>query len=70
MMKRDLIIAVLVTFCLTATLFLVIPGRSTGTYDPWADINGDGKINMTDVGYVASLFGTKGDPTRNVTVTN
>jgi hypothetical protein len=70
MMKRDLIIAVLATFCLTATLFLILPVRSTGTYDPWADFNGKGKINMLDVGYVASLFGTKGDPTRNVTVTN
>jgi hypothetical protein len=70
MIKRDLIIAVLATFCLTATLFLILPVRSTGKYDPWADINGDGKINMIDVGYIASLFGTSGDPTRNVTVTN
>jgi hypothetical protein len=70
MMKRDLIIAILATFCLTATLFLILPVRSTGTYDPWADFYGTGKINMLDVGYVASLFGTSGDPTRNVTVTN
>jgi hypothetical protein len=77
MMKRDLIIAILATFCLTATLFLIMPTRGTETttstpnsYDPWADFYGKGKIDMLDIGYVASLFGTKGDPTRNVTVTN
>lgn len=34
MIRRDLIIAILVTFCLTATLFLIKPSRSqTGTSD-------------------------------------
>lgn len=27
-------------------------------YDPWADINDDGKIDIKDISYVAKLFGT------------
>lgn len=50
----------------------------TSKYDAWADLRGsdadpnapDGQVDMMDVGYVASLFGTSGDPSRNVTVTN
>jgi hypothetical protein len=39
-------------------------------YDPWADINDDGKIDMKDIAYTARLFDTSGDPAKNVTVTN
>jgi len=78
MIRKDVIITVLTTFCLTATLFTVIPIRSSLPYDPWADMRGpyedpdvpDGTINMRDIGYVASMFMTSGDPTKNVTVTN
>jgi hypothetical protein len=66
-MKKDTIIAVLATFCLTATLFMV---SSSLGYDPWADINEDGRIDMRDIAYEASLFGSSGDPTKNVTVMN
>jgi len=44
--KKDLIIAIVGTFCLTSTLFtMMIPTRSqtsNGTYDPWYDLNDDG----------------------------
>jgi hypothetical protein len=66
-MKRNVIIAVLATFCLTATLFMV---SSSLGYDPWADINEDGQIEMKDIAYSARLYGSSGDPTKNVTVTN
>ena len=66
-MKKDTIIAILATFCLTASLFMV---SSSLGYDPWADINDDGKIDMKDIGYEARLFGTTGNSTKNVTVTN
>jgi hypothetical protein len=69
--RKDLVIAVLATFCLTATLFMIIPTRSQiGGYDPWADINDDGKIDMYDIGHSARLFGATGDATKNVNVTN
>lgn len=72
--KKDLIIAVLSTFCLTATLFMIMPTRSSSAerqYNPWCDINDDGQIDMiNDIRSVAILFGTTGDPTKNVNVTN
>jgi hypothetical protein len=70
--KKNLIIVVLATFCLIATLFLIIPTRSQtgGQYDPWVDVNDDGKIDGKDIGTTAWAFGTAGDPTKNVTVTN
>lgn len=72
--KKELIIAVLSTFCLTATLFMIMPTRSSSAerqYDPWCDINDDGEIDMiNDIRSVAILFGTYGDPTKNVNVTN
>jgi hypothetical protein len=72
MNKKDVVIVALVTLCLTATLFLIVPIRSqtSGTYDPWKDSNDDGKINILDAIGLAGAFGTTGDPTKNVTVTN
>jgi hypothetical protein len=70
--KKDLVIAVLVTFCLAATLFLVNTTRSltAGLYDPSLDINHDGTINIIDITLVAKAYRTSGDPTKNVTVLN
>jgi len=72
MIKKDLILAVLVTFCVTATLFLIIPAQSqtVGQYDPRLDVNGDGAINIRDLALDAKAFGTTGDPTLPVNVTN
>jgi hypothetical protein len=72
MIRKDLIIAILATFCLTATLFLVIPTRSqtANQYDPWLDTNADGKIDGKDLGTTAYAFGSYGDPTKDVNVTN
>jgi len=72
MVRKDLIIAILATFCLTATLFLIIPTRSQtiGNYDPWLDTNADGKIDGKDLGAAAYAFGSGGDPTKDVNVTN
>jgi hypothetical protein len=64
-MRKDVIFAVLLTFFLTSVLLIVVPTKSVpavGGYDPWADINDDGKINMYDIGYIARLFGTTGTP--------
>jgi hypothetical protein len=68
-MKKDLVIAVLATFCLTATIFMILPTKSaTSYYDPWADVSGptlgipDGRIDMRDIAYEVSHFGTFGTP--------
>jgi len=68
--RKDMIFAVLTTFCMCALMFTVMPIRSGLPYDPWADYNDDGKINMVDIANVASQFMQTGDPTKNVTVTN
>jgi len=61
--KKDLIIVVLATFCLTSVLFL-IPASSSGIlpYHPWWDVNDDGKIDIQDLARVSGAFGTYGEP--------
>lgn len=65
--RRDLIVAVLATFCLTSTLFMIAPTRSNPTnegsrYDPWADLNSDGIIDIFDAIDFAGHFGGVGTP--------
>lgn len=66
--KRDLVIAVLCTFCLAFTLFAILPAGSndstlgTGEYDPWLDSNDDGKINILECIVLSGAFGTTGTP--------
>jgi hypothetical protein len=36
--------------------------QTPGQYDPWLDINDDGRILIDDVAWVARAFGTRGDP--------
>lgn len=62
--NRDLVIAVLITFCLAAMLFLVKPIRSqiNPPYNPMFDLNDDGVINMRDIALLARDFGTSGTP--------
>ncbi len=60
-----MIVVALTTFCVTATLFLTIPTRSlleTGKYNPWADLNDDGTIDILDAIMLANVFGTSGTP--------
>ena len=61
-MIRKEILIVLATFCLTATLFSIIPVGSQGVreYDPWYDINDDGKIDLKDYFGVGLKYGTYG----------
>jgi hypothetical protein len=44
--------------------------QSTKQYDPWLDYNDDGKISLADLVSLAQSYGTTGDPTKNVNVTN
>lgn len=67
--KKDLVIAVLATFCLTAIIFMVMPIKSANNaYDPMIDSNHDGKIGLADLLALANSYGGTGDPTLNVTV--
>jgi hypothetical protein len=70
--KKDLVIALMATFCLTVSMFAIITVRSQTkpAYDPQLDINHDGVINILDIAAVAKAFGISGDPTKNVAVLN
>jgi hypothetical protein len=69
-MIRKEVMIVLITFCLTATLFSIIPVGSLGVreYNPWYDINDDGKIDLKDYYGVGLKYATTGDSTKNVTI--
>ena len=60
-MKKNVIITLLVAFSLAVALFTVIlVGGQSVEYDPWIDVNDDGKIDMKDIGQVARAFGATG----------
>ncbi len=60
--RKTLVIAVLYTFCLTVSVFSIMPVSSSGgTYNPWYDINDDGKIDLKDVFAVSKAYGTTGE---------
>jgi len=67
--KKTLLLSFVSVLC-AATLFFAIPVSSSGTYDPWLDYNGDGIVDLKDVYPMHQAYGTSGDPTRNVNVTN
>ena len=71
MIRKDLVIAILATFCLTSVLFL-IPASSSGIwpYDPWWDINDDGKIDIQDLARVSGAFGTYGTNRNTIKTAN
>lgn len=64
-----LINTVLAGVLLSSILFIGLTG-SAGVYDPYADYDADGDIDIFDVVPMAEAYGTTGDPTRNVTVIN
>lgn len=68
---RRYVVAVIFAIWLTIPLFMAIPTRGIpafGEYDPWADINDDGTINMKDIAYAGRLFMTSGSPAKSVTI--
>jgi hypothetical protein len=69
--RKDVVIAILITFCFTVSVLMVIPIRSANSpYDPWLDYYHTGKIGLQDLVALANAYGTTGDPTCNVNVTN
>jgi hypothetical protein len=54
-----------VAFLALATIFLASPflvGATAKTYDPWVDLNQDGKIDIFDVVELTERYGTVGTP--------
>lgn len=65
MTNKQIIVAIIATLCLTTTLFMAMPVRSSlksRGYSPWADLNDDGVVDIFDVIILANFFGTSGTP--------
>jgi len=75
--KKNLLIAVLTTLCLSSVLFTTLPIRSaTEPWDQWADVSGptvgeqDGTVNLRDIQYLIFKFNTHGPPYVDRTLIN
>lgn len=66
--KKSMVIAFFAIILLT--LAFVPISRLVGSYDPWLDYDGNGIIDAHDLHPLGQAYGTSGDPTRNVNVTN
>ena len=66
--KNCLVAAVLSAIVLALTFIPMSGSQTVMPYDPWADINDDGKIDIKDVSYTSRLFGTAGDPAKTVII--
>ena len=60
---------IVLSVVLLSSLFYVGVTSSIGVYDPWADYDQDGDVDIFDVVPIGDAYGTEGDSTRNVTVT-
>ena len=46
----------------------IVQLTSSARYDPWADLDGDGDVDIFDIVDIATRYDTKGDATRDVNV--
>lgn len=61
----------LVSFLVVAMFLMPVTSeQSVHDYDPWADMDDNGIIDIRDISYGARKFGSEGDPTKNVNVMN
>ena len=58
------------TACVLLALTVLVRISSSATYDPWADLDESGDIDIFDVVTLAGSYQTTGDPTKNVNVLN
>jgi len=74
MSKKKLLVPILAGLCLMLALFPSVivsqPLPEQTEYNPWCDVNDDGKIRVDDILNVSMRFGSDGDPTKYVNVVN
>jgi hypothetical protein len=71
MNMKNYLIAVVLSAIILALMFIPMSGSQfTKQYDPWLDYDDDGKIGPADLALLLHSYGTTGDPTKNVNVTN
>lgn len=70
--KRYIVIAIGIVSVLLGSLFIsnIILAQTGGEYDPWLDLNEDGTIDVNDLSPMGQSYGSSGDTTKNVNVTN
>jgi hypothetical protein len=68
--SRFTLVSLAIALLLLASPVLVQVTTSQGMYDPWCDQDSDGDVDIYDIVPAAAAYGTTGDPTKNVNVTN
>ena len=70
MNRKHILIASLINVVLMTVVFTPLSGQEDDTYDPWLDYNDDGTVDVNDLSLLGQAYGTSGDTTKNVSVTN
>jgi len=69
MRREQFSIATLLALVLLIVALATWSGQqSSNAYDPWLDYNDDGVIDVNELHRIAEVYGSSGEPTRNVTV--
>lgn len=70
--RKYAMIALAIASVLLGSLIVgrVILAQAGGAYDPWLDYNEDGVIDVNDLSPLGDAYGSQGDSTKNVSVTN
>jgi hypothetical protein len=68
--KKIVTSILLAAVLLTVVIVPMSTQQGGSTYDPWLDYNEDGVIDVNDLHPLGGAYGTTGDPTKNVNVTN
>lgn len=66
MNKKHFLFSTLISVALLTIVFAPL----TSSYDPWIDYNEDGTVDVSDLSSLGQAYGSSGDPTKNVNVTN
>jgi hypothetical protein len=66
----SMFVNVVLASVLVTSLAFMTATTSSAQYDPWADYDENGLIDIFDIVKVAIPYGASGDPTKNVTITN
>ncbi len=61
MIRKEYVIIGFLAFCLIAAIFVGVTS-SVSVFDPWADITGDGNVNLDDLEALSAAWLTEGTP--------
>lgn len=70
MNRKQFAVNMFFALILLSVALMPLSVQQTSTYDPWLDYDEDGKIDVNDLHPLGQSYGSTGDPTKNVNVTN